>query len=282
MPLLKRFSKPTSNFDGYNKPSVASHFSSIEYITPCEQLLFDEYLKPGATILDLGVGGGRLTPYLSAVGESYVGGDYAPEMIAACRKKFPNLKFEVVDASDLSMFGAASFDAVVMAFNTIDYIIPNESRHRALTELRRVLKPNGTLIFSSHNMLSVFPRPAGWNRDRARSVAEAMVGSDSFLYRPLVWGLTGARTALAVFRALGESARRAFRAAVNRSFWVGQGYLRAEVYREMLVYHSTPKTTEAELNRFGFRLLRVLGDDYPKRSHRFVTDWYYYVFASDG
>jgi hypothetical protein len=28
-----------------------------------------------------------------------------------------------------------------------------------------------------------------------------------------------------------------------------------------------------------FRLLRVLGDDYPHVSHEFVTDWYYYVFS---
>jgi hypothetical protein len=34
-----------------------------------------------------------------------------------------------------------------------------------------------------------------------------------------------------------------------------------------------------ELSGFGFRLLRVLGDDYPQVSHAYITDWYYYVFS---
>ena len=35
----------------------------------------------------------------------------------------------------------------------------------------------------------------------------------------------------------------------------------------------------AEVERFDFRLEKLLGDDYPKRSHSLVTDWYYYVFS---
>jgi len=36
----------------------------------------------------------------------------------------------------------------------------------------------------------------------------------------------------------------------------------------------------AELTSAGFRLLKVLGDDYPAHSKIFVTDWYYYVFST--
>lgn len=279
MPESKRSMERVTNLDTWNDPSVAAYYSSLEYLTPCEQLVFNEYLSAGMAILDLGVGGGRTTPYLSAIAGAYIGADYAVEMIAACRKKFPNLQFELVDAADLSIFAGACFDAVVMAFNTIDNLIPDEARQRALQELRRVLKPNGILIFSSHNIRSIFARPR-WNRQRPVSVAKQMVSVDSVLYRPLLWGLTGGRLALAVFQALGESVVRAARRGTTRAFWVGEGYLRDATHGGTNIHHSTPKTTQQELQRFGFSLLRVLGDDHPKRSHRYVTDWYYYVFAS--
>src|SRR5271167_1848328 len=141
MANTKPDSKPDPNIPIYNAPAVAEYYAGLDYLTPCERLLFDEYLRPGMAILDLGVGGGRTTAYLSSIAARYVGVDYASEMIAACRKKFPQIEFETENASDLSRFATLSFDAVVMAFNGIDYVIPDESRFHALREIRRVLKP---------------------------------------------------------------------------------------------------------------------------------------------
>src|SRR5271166_2180691 len=138
-----------SNLQVYNKPDVASHYAVLNYLTPCEQFLFDLYIKPGAAILDLGVGGGRTTPYLSRSASRYVGVDYASEMIRACRKKHPNLEFIEAEASDLSSIQSSSFDAVVIAFNGIDYVIPDEKRALCCVECHRVLKPGGVLLFSS-------------------------------------------------------------------------------------------------------------------------------------
>jgi hypothetical protein len=36
------------------------------------------------------------------------------------------------------------------------------------------------------------------------------------------------------------------------------------------------------LARFDFRQEAFLGDDYPRRSREWVTDWYYYVFSKEG
>jgi hypothetical protein len=47
----------------------------------------------------------------------------------------------------------------------------------------------------------------------------------------------------------------------------------------MRIHLWTPEKVAQELNQFGFRLLRVLGDDYPQPSRLYVTDWYYYVFS---
>jgi SAM-dependent methyltransferase len=275
--VLKKISGDR-NLAAFNSPEVTSYYSSLNYLTPCERLLFDEYLRPGMTILDLGVGGGRTTPYLSSIASQYVGADYAPEMISACRRKFPNLEFETVGAADLSIYAPSSFDAVVMAFNGMDSVIPDESRYRALREIHRVLKPEGVLIFSSHNVRSILVRPA-WNPQRLASIARQMVGRSSVLYRPLLWSLTGLRLVIAVFQSIAKSLARAARRVPTRAFWRGEGYMIDAAHGGMRIHLWTPEKVAQELNQFGFRLLRVLGDDYPQPSRLYVTDWYYYVFS---
>jgi trans-aconitate methyltransferase len=91
------------NLRTYRVPAVASHYAALNYLTPCEQLLFRTYIKPGMAVLDLGVGGGRTTSYLSRIASRYVGVDYSEAMIHACRRKFLDLDFMLADASDLSV-----------------------------------------------------------------------------------------------------------------------------------------------------------------------------------
>lgn len=271
-------STPDSNFHTYNSPAVARYYAALNYLTPCEQLLFDAYLRPRMAILDLGVGGGRTTSYLSSIASRYVGVDYASEMIASCRKKFPHLEFEVGNAADLSRLASSSFDAVVMAFNGMDYVIPDESRFRALREIGRVLKPEGILIFSSHNPHSIGIR-ASWNPQRVRDLAETITGNDSVLFRPLLWVLTAGRVVLAQAHAVLRSFGRAARRLPTRAFWQGQGYLVDPAHGGLKTHLASPEKVTHELGSFGFRLLRVLGDDYPQVSRWYITDWYYYVFS---
>jgi SAM-dependent methyltransferase len=280
-PDTKPDSEPDPNIPIYNAPEVAEYYAELNYLTPCERVLFDAYLRPGMAILDLGVGGGRTTACLSSIAARYVGVDYASEMVAACRKKFPELEFETENASDLSRFATASFDAVVMAFNSMDYVIPDEFRFGALREIRRVLKPEGILIFSSHNPRAIWVR-ALWNPQRVRDLARAIAGSDSVLFRPILWSLSAARGTLAGLQAGLQSLVRAAKRLPTSAFWQGQGYWRDPAHGGLMTHLATPEKVTHELGEFGFRRLRVLGDDYPRASRRYVTDWYYYVFAKTG
>ncbi len=274
--------KPDSSLDPnlatYNSPAVAEYYATLNYLTPCERLLFDEQLRPGMAILDLGVGGGRTTPDLSSIAGRYVGVDYAPEMIAGCQKKFPHLEFVEGSAVDLSRFASSSFDAVVMAFNAIDYIFPQPSRFRAIQEIYRVLKPGGILIFSSHNPRSIFVR-VSWNPKRIQVIAESIASTNSFLFRSVLWPLTVARAIIAVFQAALRSLARSARRLLTTAFWHGEGYWTDPAHGGLKTHLAVPEKVVNEVGRLGFLLRRVLGDDYPRVSNRYVTDWYYYVFS---
>src|SRR5262249_32050312 len=143
----------------------------LDYLTPCERLLFENYIPQGGEILDLGVGGGRTTKFLSDRASRYLGVDYSQPMIDACRRKFPKLQFVVADAADLSCLGDRLFDTLVVAFNGLDYVLPVDRRRGCLQEIQRVLKPGGRLIFSSHNPRAVVLRRR-WNRERIRQIAQ--------------------------------------------------------------------------------------------------------------
>src|SRR5678815_4257289 len=49
-------------------------------------------------ILDLGVGTGRTIPILAPLTNEYVAVDYLPEMVEACRERFPHVSVELGDA----------------------------------------------------------------------------------------------------------------------------------------------------------------------------------------
>ena len=265
------------NLRVYNAPEVASHYAALDYLTPCENFLFSTYIRAGAAILDLGVGGGRTTPYLSGTASRYAGLDYSEKMIRLCRERFPQLEFRVSDASDLSTFEDASFDAVVMAFNVLDYVLPAEKRRLCLRECRRVLRTGGLLIFSSHNPRAVLIYPA-WDREKLRGIGRKLVSDASVFFPAAILMLTVVKWLHSWLRAAGGSAARVIRRCFKLAFWHGEGCMVDPVHGGLVTHYWIPTRAVAELGQCGFHMVRCMGDDYPRASRLWVTDWYYYVF----
>ncbi|MBS1850859.1 MAG: class I SAM-dependent methyltransferase [Acidobacteria bacterium] len=266
-----------ANLAIYDSPALAAHYANLNYLTPCEKEIFTLHLKPGMSILDLGVGGGRTTPYLSSLAGRYVGVDYAPAMVQVCREKFPRLRFEEADAADLSRFASGAFDAVVFSFNGLD-VLAVEQRQRCLAECRRVLRSGGVFIFSSHNARAVLTRPS-WDPERVRAYSRSLVGRKRSFYPWAVALVTGVKATFSTVRSAGESLVRMARRVPSQSFWRGEGYVLDPAHGGLLTHMWVPAKVIAEVERFQFKCIQVLGDDYPRKSGQFVTGWYYYVFA---
>jgi hypothetical protein len=92
-------------------------------------------------------------------------------------------------------------------------------------------------------------------------------------------GLVGARFAVAVVQSIWATLLRVFRRVPSRAFWRGEGDLIDSSHGGLFTHYWIPARLVEEMNASNFRIERVLGDDYPQASHRFTTDWYYYVFS---
>ena len=99
-------------------------------------------LKRDMNILELACGRGQLSLRLSTHVQLWEATDFSENMIREAKKKSCSgrLHFSVQDATNLP-YADSSFDAVVIA-NAL-HIMPNPER--ALSEIRRVLKPGGLL-----------------------------------------------------------------------------------------------------------------------------------------
>jgi ubiquinone/menaquinone biosynthesis C-methylase UbiE len=110
-----------------------------------EQPIVREILDrlPVGVALDAGCGTGRHTEYLASLGHKVIGVDTSPEMLVRAREKVPDGEFHEADLYAVPL-ADDSVDLVVCAIALTH--VPDLAR--ALTELVRVLRPNGHLVIS--------------------------------------------------------------------------------------------------------------------------------------
>ena len=131
---------------------AAETYAVGEQLQPREQAALDSVFDAvwEQPILDLGVGAGRTVKPLLAVSSDYLGIDYSPEMIAACRQRYAEQRFEYGDARHLTSVRDESIGLVMFSCNGI-CMVGHEDRLRILREAHRVLTPGGVLILTTYN-----------------------------------------------------------------------------------------------------------------------------------
>lgn len=96
--------------------------------------------KSGERILDLGCGTGHLTARIAETGAYVVGIDRSSEMIRQAKEKYPSLRFEVMDAREITFEG--TFDAV-FSNATLHWIKEPE---RVIGGIKGILRPGGRFV----------------------------------------------------------------------------------------------------------------------------------------
>ncbi len=99
--------------------------------------------RPGLRLLDLGCGTGCLAGAADALGSDVIGVDFAGNMVAQARTRFPGIDFQEGDILSLP-FDRESFNAVLANIVLFHVTDPD----KAIAEAFRVLRPGGRFVFS--------------------------------------------------------------------------------------------------------------------------------------
>ncbi len=128
---------------------------------------------PGKRVLEVGVGTGLALPHYTAQ-KRIVGIDLSAEMLARARERVRNEGLRNVEAlheldAEATGFPDDSFDVAVAMF--VASVVPNPKL--LLAEMRRVVRPEGHILFVNHFAAERGPR---WWLERAMAPASRALG----------------------------------------------------------------------------------------------------------
>jgi SAM-dependent methyltransferase len=249
----------------WSAPEIVSNYVGRDYITPQEVAALCRVAPalPGATVLDVGVGAGRTIPFLLPLCGSYTAIDFAADMVAACRRRFPAVDVRQGDARDLADFTDGSVDVLLFSFNGIDCIHPDE-RALALRAAHRVLRPGGYFVFSAHNLRAV--QGSGWSGVQLpdTDVTRHPLRAGKELLHNCWSGLVGLRNYLAT------RDQQIFR---DDLVYINDGAHN----HTLLNCYIEPAAQERQLTDEGFRLEATIGRDGAPAGPGCTDTWIYYV-----
>lgn len=131
--------------------AYAEQFRSELEDKPFDRKMLDWLMEKTAgrgTLCDMGCGPGQIARYLHDHGATACGIDLSEEMVRVASAANPEIRFSQGNMLQLTAIPENSY-AGIAAFYSIIHI-PRPSVVNALTELLRVLKPNGVLLVTHH------------------------------------------------------------------------------------------------------------------------------------
>jgi ubiquinone/menaquinone biosynthesis C-methylase UbiE len=152
------FMAPETVLEHFRDPRAVKHYEQAAAhlgLWQSEEMIFVQVFRPEQSLLDLGCGAGRVALGLWEIGfQRVVGIDFSREMIERARHLARLLEytipFRVGDATRLDI-DDATFDGVIFSFNGLMQIPSRERRRMAMAEVRRVTRPGGRFVFTTHD-----------------------------------------------------------------------------------------------------------------------------------
>ena len=137
------------SYDRVADEYVRHIFEELQHKPLDRQLLdrFADRIRDVGSACEIGCGPGHVARYLHERGVEMVGIDLSPGMIEQARRLNPGIEFRQGDM--LALDAANESWAGIVAFYSIIHI-PRSEMSKALAELRRVLRPGGTLLLAFH------------------------------------------------------------------------------------------------------------------------------------
>lgn len=144
----------TTLFDTFPYITCWSNLNRAVYdFLECERRVLGENIGPKDSVLELGAGDLRLTPFLVERSRILVSVDNSPTQLYFGKARLSPAatgQLFVMDARQLA-FPDNSFTVVVGAWNLLGVIGFPVNRMKVLCEAHRVLKPGGKLIFTVYS-----------------------------------------------------------------------------------------------------------------------------------
>jgi SAM-dependent methyltransferase len=104
----------------------------------------------GTHVLDVACGTGRSLRPLLSMGYSAVGCDVSSAMLAEAELRAPGVPFHLADMRSLPPLGR--FDWITCLNDAVNYLMSRADLERALRSMRRLLKPDGLLVFDVNTL----------------------------------------------------------------------------------------------------------------------------------
>lgn len=141
------------NLEEYNRKSI-EYWEKFYGTISTDEIKYDDWLEKfqneinncKTPIIDLGCGLGNNTKYLIEKGKEVIPCDFSAIAIQNIKKNFPMIKTTKVFDMTKGLPFEDNYTELIIADLSIHYFLEKTTFY-VLEEIKRVLKPNGTLLF---------------------------------------------------------------------------------------------------------------------------------------